>query len=189
MCTGVEAALIATSVAGTGMTAMGQMQQADAAKKAAAFNAAVQRNQAIAARQKAEFDARRQRSATQDLLARQRAGFAASGVVLEGTPLEVLEATAEAGELDAQVIIHGGELQAAGFEAKSELSRFESAAAGKAGPLAAGATLLTGVGKTGLAAKQAGVEFGGSTTSSGSARTVPTPGVSPRTTFPSAGPP
>ena len=188
MCTGVEVALIAAAVGGTAMTAAGQMQQADPAKKAASFNAAVQRNQAIAARQKAEFDAKRQRSATQDLLARQRAGFAASGVVLEGTPLEVLEATAEAGELDAQVIIHGGELGATGFEAQSELSRFEAAAAGKAGPLAAGATLLTGVGKTGLAAKQAGVGTG-STGTLGSARTVPTPGVSPRTTFPSAGPP
>tara|TARA_Y100001963_G_scaffold85779_1_gene118639 strand:+ start:8563 stop:9087 length:525 start_codon:yes stop_codon:yes gene_type:complete len=167
----METAMIASSVAGFGMQAVGQMQQSDAAKKAAAFNAAVQRNQAIAARQKAEFDAQRQRSATQDLLARQRAGFAASGVVLEGTPLEVLESTAEAGELDAQVIIHGGELQASGFESQSQLSRFESEAAGRAGPLAAGATLLTGAGKTALAAKKAGIKFGGGTKKSGLANT------------------
>ena len=164
MCTGVETALIATAIAGTGTAAVGQYQQGQAQKQAAEFNAAIARNQAIAARQKAAFDAKRQRSATADLLARQRAAIAKAGVALEGTPLELLEATAEAGELDAQTIIYGGELQSAGFRSQSELSRLAAASSG--GVLGAGATLLTGIGKTGMAAKQAGVGRA-STTQSG----------------------
>ena len=175
MCTGAETALIALAVAGTGTAAAGQYQQGQAQKQAAEFNAAIAKNQAIAARQKAAFDASRQRSATADLLARQRAAIAAAGVSLEGTPLELLEATAEAGELDAQVIIYGGELQSAGFRSQSELSRFTAASSD--GMLGAGATLLTGAGKTGLAAKQAGIGRPSSTQSGLSAGSTTLPAL------------
>ncbi len=154
MCLGPEAlatAALVSAVSGSAVSAYGMYQQGQAAKKSAAYNAAIQRNQAIAARQKADFDARRKRSEVETLLARQRSGFAKGGVALEGTPLEVLEATAEAGELDAQAIIYGGEVGATGYESQAELSRLTGEQAAQAGMVGAGSTLLTGAGKAGLA--------------------------------------
>ena len=155
MCLGPELAL-AAAIGGSAVSAFGMYQQGQAAKRSAAYNAAIQRNQAIAARQKADYDARRKRSEVETLLARQRAGFAKGGVVLEGTPLEVLEATAEAGELDAQAIIYGGEVGATGYESHAQLSELEGAQAAQAGMVGAGATLLTGAGKAGLSYQKIG---------------------------------
>ena len=149
MCFGPEVAA-AAALAGTAISAVGAIQQGKAAKKAAEYNAAVQRNQAIAARQKAEFDADRARAQAAALRSKQRTAFAKGGVALEGTPLLVLEQTAEAQELDAQAILYGGEVSATGYEAQAGLSEIEGAAAQQAGVFGAGATLLTGAGGTAL---------------------------------------
>ena len=152
-----SAAIIAAiaGVVGAATGAMGAIQQGKAAKKAAEFNAATQRNQATAARQKAEFDAKRHRSQVAALLDEQQVGFAKGGVALEGTPLEVMQATAEAGELDAQAILYGGEVQATGYESQATLSILEGNNAKSASYFKAGSTLLTGAASTGLAYKQA----------------------------------
>tara|TARA_R100000664_G_C2757720_1_gene146106 strand:- start:1152 stop:1619 length:468 start_codon:yes stop_codon:yes gene_type:complete len=148
MCIGAEAAL-ALSAAGSVFGAFGSIQQGKAAKRAADYNAAIQRNQAIAAKQKAEFDADRQRQVAAAQRAQARAGFAKGGVVMEGTPLLVLESSAEQAELDAQAILYGGDVQATGYEAQANLSEMEGRSAKKAGYIGAGTTLLTGVGKAG----------------------------------------
>ena len=148
MCLGPEVAM-ALSLAGSGFSAYGSIQQGKAAKKAAEYNAAVQRNQAIAARQKAEFDADRQRQVAAAQRAQARAGFAKGGVVMEGTPLLVLESSAEQAELDAQAILYGGDVQATGYEAQAGLSELEGKSAQQAGYIGAGTTLLTGAGKAG----------------------------------------
>ena len=148
MCLGPEVAL-ALSLAGSAFGAYGQIQQGKAAKRAADYNAAIQRNQAIAAKQKAEFDADRQRQVAAAQRAQARAGFAKGGVVMEGPPLLVLESSAEQAELDAQAILYGGDVQATGYEAQANLSEMEGASAKKAGYIGAGTTLLTGAGKAG----------------------------------------
>ena len=148
MCLGPNIAM-ALQIGGALFGAYGQIQQGKAAKRAAEYNAAVQRNQAIAARQKAEFDADRQRQVAAAQRSQARAGFAKGGVALEGTPLLVLESSAEQAELDAQTILYGGEVQGTGYEAQAGLSELEGASAQQAGYIGAGTTLLTGAGKAG----------------------------------------
>lgn len=151
MCTGVEIAAIAgvaMSAMGTAVAAKGAAQQGKAARQAAEFNAAVQRNQAIAAQQKADFDAKRKREETERLLSLQNARFLKGGVRLAGTPLLVLTDQAAQGEMDAQAIIYGGKIQAAGYRDQATLSIMGGISAEAAGRIKATGTLLTGAGST-----------------------------------------
>tara|TARA_R110000851_G_scaffold57130_2_gene133255 strand:+ start:674 stop:1150 length:477 start_codon:yes stop_codon:yes gene_type:complete len=140
-------------------SAVGQFTGGRAAKKAADYNAAVQRNNAIMARNKAEFDANRQRAAAQAQRSQAQVGFAKGGVELEGSPLLVLEQSAQVAELDAQSILYGGEASAAGYEAQAALSNIEGANQAQAGVFGAGSTLLTSGGATYMKYKEAGGKY------------------------------
>ena len=145
MCFGPEVTM-ALSVLSTAASALGSVRQGQAARQAGDYNAAIQRNQAIAAQQKAEFDADRERQRAASQRAAARAGFAKGGVAIEGTPLLVLSQDAEQAELDAQAIIYGGDVSAAGFRSQAELTGMEGRAAEQASFSEAGSTLLTGLG-------------------------------------------
>jgi len=134
----------ALMVAGTAIQAVGQIQQGNAAKAAADFNAAVARNQAIGARQKATADAARQERESRLRAGAARAAIGASGVTGEGSALDILEANAAQEELDRLTILHGGEMQATGFETSAQLEQMRGAQAQKASRFAAGSTLLLG---------------------------------------------
>tara|TARA_R110002153_G_scaffold99266_4_gene234794 strand:- start:125 stop:604 length:480 start_codon:yes stop_codon:yes gene_type:complete len=155
MCTGLEIAAAAALVGGA-TSAFGAYSGGKAAKKAADYNSAVQRNNAIMARNKAEFDANRQRSASALQRDQARVAFAKGGVELEGTPLLVLEQSAQVAELDAQSILYGGSISAAGYEAQANLSTIEGANQAQAGVFGAGSTLLTGGATTYTGYKAAG---------------------------------
>ena len=110
----------------------------------AKYNARVLQNQAIASEQKAQFDMTREREATQRLLSTQRARYAAAGVTFTGgSPLQVMEKTAEQGELDAQAIRYGGALQAAGYQAKARMARWEGKVAQVSSYFKAGQSILS----------------------------------------------
>ena len=110
----------------------------------AQYNAKVLQNQALVSEQKAEFDMTRQREAVQRLLSTQRARFAAAGVTFtSGSPLQVMEKTAEQGELDAQAIRYTGALQAAGYRSKAAMSKWEGKVAQVSSYFKAGSSLLS----------------------------------------------
>lgn len=101
-------ALAATAVAAAGAVAGGisQMNQASAAadyeKKAAAENA------------------RRQSIDAQKQLGRARANYGASGVTMEGSPLDVLEESAQTAELDRLTILQGGKMRADQYKTQGQ---------------------------------------------------------------------
>ena len=72
------------------------------------------------------------------------AGYGASGVTLEGTPLDVLEESAANAELDALTIRHQGELAARGYENTATLDTFAASGARTGGYISAVDELLTG---------------------------------------------
>jgi len=153
--TGIETALI---IAGTAVSAIGAIQQGNAAKAAANYNAAVARNNAIASRQNAEAQAKRQEREARIRAGANRAALGGSGVQLEGSVLDVLEDNAMEEELDRLMILHQGELQASNFESSANLMEFEGRQAQKAGRFKAFGTLAAG------GAKAYG-KWGGSSTS------------------------
>lgn len=95
-------AAIVVSAAGSYMSYKGSMAQAKATERVAVYNAKVQENQAIQEDMEMREQISRQRRENKRLLASQRAGVAASGIELTGSPLEVLGANAASLELRAQ---------------------------------------------------------------------------------------
>ncbi len=142
----------ALMVAGTAMSAVGQIQQGYAASAAAEsnasllemqgresqitaeYNAAVSRANAEAIRTSADLDIVRQRAAQKTFRGAQAAKYAGAGVKLEGSPLDVLIDTAAQFELDILIT---------DFNAKTAISQQEFAAqqslrAGRSAVLLAG---------------------------------------------------
>ena len=119
------------SLAGGAMQAMGQKKQLQAEAQAAEYNADVTRKEAAAE------EARRRRESQRQLGAI-KAGRAKSGVTMEGTPLMVLEESAELAEIDALSAGWSG-------QASAKLDEQRARSARKAIPYAMGASLLSGV--------------------------------------------
>jgi len=132
--TGVEIAL-AISAVGSAVSAVGASSAGSAAKKAANFNAAVGEANARAARRDAteNFD-RHQRDAAR------RGGTLRNQLV----SLDALEDQAMEEELDAQTILHQGEISAMGFERGAGLDRSSGRTAQRAGFVSAAGSLLKG---------------------------------------------
>lgn len=125
-------------------------EQAETQQKFAKYNAKVAENQAAGERMRAQVAADQQREAHRRLIANQRATYGVSGVdVASGSPLLVIADSAKQAELDAQIILAGGEARGIGFETQAGLSRFQGRQAATAGYVNAGSTLLSGVASTG----------------------------------------
>ncbi|HIC82452.1 MAG TPA: hypothetical protein EYP07_16035 [Kiloniellaceae bacterium] len=144
-----EIAAIA-SLAGAAVGAVGSVAAGQAQADAAAFNAQVAQQQAERERQIAEREAADFRRQQSRVLAASRARRAGSGVTFQGSPLLVDEATAAEIELSAQNILAGGATRASRLEQQAALDRANARSARTGGVLGAGATLLTGVGRTDL---------------------------------------
>ena len=133
--TGAEIALVAAAA----VSAVGAIQQGQAAQDAANFNATVAQNNAVASRQAAAESARRERR-----LGRKRQGALRA---LDPDKLDLLEDSAIEEELAIQSILHAGELEAAGLSGAASLARARGSAARSASFISASSTLLTAGGK------------------------------------------
>ncbi len=173
---GASTAAIAgmTAVAG-GISALGAIQQAQAASaqaKSAAqaqeYNAAVARNNEIAANQQASFAEDQQRRRFRALQAEGMVAAAQSGAGLGGSNEDVLRQNAIANELDALTIRYEGQMKARGLLAQAELDRMQAEANRRAaraattgGYMSAGASLLTSASRAyGMARPSGGVAVG-----------------------------
>jgi hypothetical protein len=115
---------------GAVMQAAAFQSQGQAAADAANFNAETQRMQGVAAERATRAQSSRQIRSI-------RAGISKSGVTFEGTPTMVLADSAANAEIDA--------LNARWTAQRKEaITRFEGAAARRAGSLQAGAALISG---------------------------------------------
>lgn len=147
--TGIEIGLAvsaATAVVGGMVSAMGAMQQAEAQRKSANYNIAVaERNQQIAINQAAadagdaEMENRRQLGAI-------RAAYGASGLALEGTPLDVLEATAIEQQLNVEKIRYKGRIGALDEGDRIEQFKLQRDAASAGAAFGVAGSLLKGLG-------------------------------------------
>ena len=133
-------------IAGAVISAIGAINQGQQAKDAANYNAAVANNNAIAARQQAAANAAAQERKSRMQLGSIRAGYGASGITMEGSAMDVLEASAATAELDRQNILYGGELKAGGYESTAGLELMRGEHAVTSSYYAAGGALLRGAG-------------------------------------------
>ncbi len=159
------AAIVAVVAAGvgTGISAIGQIkagaaaqQEAESQQAVADFNAKVQRREAEAIRQRTEFEQVQQAKEASRRLGTLRAGLGAAGVVsTEGTPLQLQATQVIEDELERLLIGHRGQVAAERAESQAlidvEQARLFGArgrAAKTAGFIGAGATTISGVGRS-----------------------------------------
>lgn len=143
--TGAEVAVVA-AVASTAIATATSVVQADAQASAARYNAKVAEQNAEAARRQAEADAERQARQNRRGLAKRRTAYAAAGVTLNGSPLDLLEDAAIEGQMDVLGIRQRGLEQARQYAISAEKSRNAASAAITLGALGASQQLASGVG-------------------------------------------
>lgn len=144
-------AAITTAVvvgAGTLLTVYGQQEQKKAAQRAGELNAQNAEQNAILAAKQAEEDARQFRLSFRRDTARNITAIAASGIKMEGSPLEVLADNASMAERDFQNIKAGGEQQRDSYLRQGRMFREGGEAAGRAADIGSAASLLQGAGNT-----------------------------------------
>lgn len=161
-------ALAIASLAGTALSAAGQIKAGRAAKRAGIaqqqaaesearldeYNASVADLQAKDAIERGVEEESRYRAGVRGLIGAQRAGYAASGVdVGFGSPVDVQADTARIGELDALTIktnatreAWGYNVQAFDLRQRAQIARQGGAYAAAAGRSAAGAAYLGAAG-------------------------------------------
>lgn len=169
--TGLEilaAVSVATSVIGGITSAMGASQEAAARQSAANYNIAVaNRNRQMALNQAAsdagdvEVENRRQLGAI-------RAAYGASGLAIEGTPLDVIESVAIEQQLNIGKVLYKGKVAAMDETDKATQFRMQADEAGRAGSFGVAGALLKGVIGAGTAGFQA---FGGGSRGAGTSLT------------------
>lgn len=146
----------------TVVSVAGSLMQASQQKKAADYNAQMAQQQSVAAQQQAAAQADTQRRRAQRQIGSMEASYAASGLSLEGSPLEVLEQSARDAELDRQNILYGGSLRSTGYQNTASLESAKGQNAMTSGFLRAGSTLLSGMSSsyTGTSNARSGIDTG-----------------------------
>ncbi len=134
------------TVAGALMSAKGSSEQASASSNVANYNAAVATRDAAAARDQAARDADLQRRQAAKQIGAARAAYGASGVTLEGTPLDVLEESAANAKIDELNVLYKGEMRAMGFDSTAALDTYRGQTALREGEYRSASSLLTGAG-------------------------------------------
>ncbi len=139
MCTGVEIALVASSVlAAGGAVASGQQQ-----KKMANYQAAQAEADAEASKAAAKVEAERIRKAGRQQASAANAALAASGVDTgEGTALRVTSGITGDAEQDAYQTILNGVNSSNRLQAQAQADRISGSNAATAGNISAGSSLL-----------------------------------------------
>lgn len=129
---------------GTGISAVGAIQQGQAAKQTANYNAALADRNAVIATQQSAAHEEAQRKLDRRRMGAMRAGYSASGVTPDGSPLDVLGDSIAEAELNALNIRYEGQLAAQGYTESAGVSRRQGKQAEAAGYFNAGSALLTG---------------------------------------------
>ena len=140
------AALVVSAV-GAGVSYYGSQQQAKATERVAEYNAKVQENEAIQQDMEMREQISRTRRENKRLLASQRAGTAASGIELTGSPLEILGANAANLELQAQDMARQATLGVMRGQTQAKATIWEGNQQAKGIRTQAAGTLLSDAGK------------------------------------------
>ena len=108
----------ALAIGGSVVSAMGSISQGESAlasaqgmKSAEDYNAAVLTQEADQIGRSAELDISRQRKAAGKLKSKQRALYGKAGVLLEGSPTEVIVDSAAEAEMDMQVTKYNADIE------------------------------------------------------------------------------
>ena len=134
-----------TSFVSPFIKARGEQQIAAAQQVTFQFNAQVAQQRAVLVRERGKIDIERQRRRARAFSASQRAAFAAAGVRLTGSPLEVLLADAAELEFDALITKFNTENDVLAEMTNADISLFRAQQAGATGAIRARTALLSAI--------------------------------------------
>jgi hypothetical protein len=130
--------------AGTGLNIIGKIAEGKAAEQIAEYNAKVYEQNAILSEQQAAANEQRARVVARKAIGEMRAAYGASGVTLEGSPLDVIGESAAAAEMDALMIRHAGAVKATMFRNEAAMERYKGGVAKTLGYLGGASSLIMG---------------------------------------------
>lgn len=142
----MEAAMPIMALGGI-VGAIGSIQQGNAAKEAAEYNAFLADRNAILVEKQTAEEERRLRVQSRKELGGMRAGYGASGVTSEASVADIMEESAATAELDALTLRYGGQMQAQAYRETAGIERRAGANAQKAGYMNAASSLLLSGGR------------------------------------------
>lgn len=144
----LTALAIGATVVGAGLSFYGQMHAGAQAKATGEYNAKLAEQQAQQTELEARETTRRRRLENKRFLGSQRSQYAASGVLIEGTPLEVMSETAGILELEALDYTRQQTAAAQQLRSQGAASRLYGSAQQQASRIGAYGSLLSGTAQT-----------------------------------------
>jgi hypothetical protein len=142
-----QAAAMGAVVAGGALQTKGILDEAQMQHNVGKYNAEIDRQNAQLAIMQSREDERKQRVYGRKALGDIRSGYAASGITMEGSAMDILEESAANAELDALSIRHGGYAKATAYRSQAQMAEYQGAEAMRAGRTKAAATILSTAGK------------------------------------------
>lgn len=140
----MEFVALGASVLGTAASAIGAIQQGQAAAAGAEYSARVQEQNARVARQQGASEAAAIARGVNRQVGTISANAGASGVTMEGSPLDVLLETRKLGRLDELTAGYNAEVRARGSHGQAQQFRLAGRDAASAGYIGAASALLKG---------------------------------------------
>lgn len=135
---------LALMAVGTAVSVAGSLSQANAARAAGDYNATLAETNASLSRVQAAEQARRYGVSARKQLGAMRAAYGASGVTMQGSPMDVLGESAYTAALDSLTIRQGGEANASAYESQAVLDRLQGKSQQQGGYYSAASELLKG---------------------------------------------
>lgn len=135
------------TAAGGAVSAVGAIQQGQAAKAAGEYNAAVAERNASATRAQTAADVLAKSREKAQHLGDLRAQFGANGLDFSDSALDVFQDHATQAEYDAKLTQYKGNLRAAGYGEEAILQKMGAKSASTAGYIGAGSAVLGSVSK------------------------------------------
>ena len=147
----MAAAFPAMMMAGAAISAYGAIQQGNQAKAAANYNAQLRTRDSQLALTQADQEAQQVRWAGQRAQGSLLAGYGASGVTSDGSPMDALAASASQAKLDEETVLYKGRMKSTGYLSDADLNRVQGENAVQQSQLQAASYLISGAGSAGYA--------------------------------------
>lgn len=124
--------------------AAGSLIKGSAESNAANYNADVSSQNAAMTRSQGAAAVEKQRRENERALGSIKASYGASGVTMDGSPMDVFASSAAEAELDAQNTAYNYEVKARGYDSEATLSRSRAKSAATGAVFSAAGQLLGG---------------------------------------------
>ena len=147
-------------LAGTAVSAVGAISQANAQQASHEYNARLNERSAVIAHQQANAEVEQIRRQSEKVQGTLQASFGASGLT-DGNAVDVLAESASQAQLDIETVKYRSNLKVMGYHDSATLDRMAGKTSEEQGYLRSASEVLTGVGRAGASYAAGARRIGG----------------------------